>query len=72
MERKGWNMDGVHSRLAIFTRPSITTGPPRRARKGRAMWLIGLELGLAAVLLAIVALALRSPHKNDTDDTPDD
>jgi hypothetical protein len=36
------------------------------------MWLIGLELGLAAVLLAIVALALRSPHKNDTDDTPDD
>ncbi len=36
------------------------------------MWLVGLELGLVAVLLLIVALALRSPKKNDTDDTPDD
>ncbi|WP_374244151.1 hypothetical protein [Zoogloea sp.] len=65
-------MDGVHSRLAIFTRPSITTGLSGRARKGCAMWLVGLELGLVAALLAIVALALRSPPKNDTDDTPDD
>ena len=72
MERKGWNMDGVHSRLAIITRPSITTGPHGRACKGCAMWLVGLELGLVAVLLLIVALALRSPKKNDTEDRPDD
>ena len=36
------------------------------------MWLIGLELGLVAVLLAILGLALRSPKKNDTDDSPND
>ncbi len=36
------------------------------------MWLVGLELGLVAALLLIVALALRSPKKNDTEDRPDD
>lgn len=58
-----------------MTRPSITTarraGPPTDS-KGHPMWLIGLELGLAAALLAIVFFALRSPHQNDTDDAPDD
>jgi hypothetical protein len=34
------------------------------------MWLIGLELGVVAVLLAIVALALRSPKNKDTDAPP--
>jgi hypothetical protein len=36
------------------------------------MWLIGLELGVAATLLVIVWLALRSPQHKDTDDSPDD
>ena len=36
------------------------------------MWLIGLELGLVAVLLAIRGLALRRKKKNDTDDSPHD
>jgi predicted AAA+ superfamily ATPase len=56
-------MDGRHSRLAIVTRPSITTGSPDRACKGRFHVADRLELGLVAVLLAIVALALRSPNK---------
>lgn len=64
-------MDGVHSRLQ-WVRPSIPTGPPGRTTKDTLMWLVGLELGIVAILLAIVGLALRSPHKNDTDDTPDD
>jgi hypothetical protein len=34
------------------------------------MWLIGLELGIAAVLLAIVWLALRAPKNKDTDTPP--
>ncbi len=34
------------------------------------MWLIGLELGIVAVLLIIVALALRSPKNKDTDAPP--
>jgi len=36
------------------------------------MWLIGLEIGIAAVLLAIVALALRAPKNKDTDTPPHD
>ncbi len=36
------------------------------------MWLIGLELAVAAALLAIVWLALRRPPEKDTDDSPDD
>lgn len=34
------------------------------------MWLIGLELGVVAVLLVIVALTLRSPKNKDTDAPP--
>ena len=36
------------------------------------MWFIGLELGIAALLLAIVALALRAPKNKDTDAPPHD
>lgn len=36
------------------------------------MWLIGLELGIAAVLLVIVALALRVPKDNDSETPPHD
>ena len=36
------------------------------------MWLIGLELGIAAVLLVIVGLALRAPKNKDTDAPPHD
>lgn len=33
---------------------------------------IGLELGVVAVLLVILAVALRSPQNKDTDAPPDD
>mgnify|MGYP000095920784 FL=1 len=36
------------------------------------MWLIGLELGIVTVLLAIVGLALRAPKNKDTDTPPHD
>ena len=36
------------------------------------MWLIGLELGIVAVLLAIVGLALRAPKNKDTHAPPHD
>lgn len=35
------------------------------------MWLIGLELGVAAVLLVILGLALRSPKNKDPDSHDD-
>ena len=36
------------------------------------MWLIGLELGIVAILLAIVGLALRAPKNKDSDAPPHD
>ena len=36
------------------------------------MWLVGLELGIVAVLLIIVALAMRGPKDKDTDAPPHD
>lgn len=36
------------------------------------MWIIGIELGVVAVLLAIVGLALRGPKNKDTDAPPHD
>ena len=51
-----------------ISRPSITTG----SRKDVSMWLVGLELGIVAVLLAIVGLALRAPKNKDTDAPPND
>ncbi len=36
------------------------------------MWLIGLELGVVAVLLLIVALALRAPKDRNDDPPPHD
>lgn len=51
---------------------SITTGSPAGRTEGHSMWLIGLELGLVAVLLAIVGLALRSPRNKDSDSPPHD
>ncbi len=36
------------------------------------MWMIGIELGVVAILLAIVALALRGPKNKDTDAPPND
>lgn len=36
------------------------------------MWLIGLELGLAAVLVAIVLVALRTHPENNSKDSSDD
>ncbi|WP_296408871.1 hypothetical protein [Zoogloea sp.] len=40
--------------------------------KETTMWLIGLELGVVAVLLGIVALALRGPKNKDTEPPPHD
>jgi hypothetical protein len=37
-------------------------------RQEALMWMIGLELGVVAVLLAIVALALRAPKNPDPAD----
>lgn len=51
---------------------SITTGSPAGRTEGHSMWLIGLELGVVAVLLAIVGLALRSPRNKDSDPPPHD
>ena len=36
------------------------------------MWLIGLELDIITVLLAIVGLTLRAPKNKDTDAPPHD
>ncbi len=33
------------------------------------MWLIGLELGIAALLLLVVGLALRTPKQQDNPET---
>lgn len=61
-----------YTRDCNFVRPSIPTDPPGWTAKDTLMWLVGLELGIVAILLAIVGLALRRPHKNDSKDAPDD
>ncbi len=45
---------------------------PGQTRERTSMWLIGLELGIAAILLVIVALALRAPKDNDSKTPPHD
>lgn len=45
---------------------------PGQTRERTSMWLIGLELGIAAVLLVIVAVALRAPKDNDSETPPHD
>ena len=63
-------MDGVHSRLAKPKRPSIARLAATRAgKKTLSMWLIGLELGIAALLLLVVGLALRTPKQQDNPET---